>query len=131
MAKGYNEIIEISDSVYRFPKNNVVLSVYDYPATIVDSTILGTPAVSTDGTEIVGQLLRDKIGRYLIESIRPGLYTVVATGGGITPQVLVGYEKMEVTWGHDITGSDIPYKDNTNVSIATKIAQLEATIALL
>lgn len=125
MSKGYNVIIELSNTLYRFPVNRAVISLYDYPATITDGTVFGTPAISTDGTAIVGQLLSDNIGRYKLNNIPTGKYTAIATGVGINAQVLVGYEDLDIGWGSDVTGSDVPYKDNTNISIADKIAQLE------
>lgn len=120
MSKGYNIIIELPNTLYRFPVNRAVISLYDYPATITDGTVFGTPAISTDGTAIVGQLLSDNIGRYKLNNIPTGKYTAIATGVGINAQILVGYEDLDIGWGSDVTGSDVPYRDNTNVSIARK-----------
>ena len=131
MAKGYNEIIELSNTIYRFPVNKATVMVYNYPASVVDGTIIGTPAISSDGTQIVGTLLSDNVGRYILENIKVGKYSVVVSGVGITPQVLLGYEELDISYGSDVTGTDIPYMDNTNVSIATKIQELENRLSVL
>lgn len=119
--KGKTEIIAFKDSFFQYPINYANITFYNYPATITDSTVNGTIAVDTTGSQITGVLLNDRMGQYKFENIPAGYYTVVISGVGIKTFIPQGFDKYEVLLSSQITGTDIPYKDNSSESIAKKI----------
>ena len=123
----YSDItLNFEGPIYRNYNNNATIQFYNYPATVSDGTIFGTASINSDGTNIVGQLLSGKVGNYKFSNVPSGNYTVIASGPGISVHVIAGMEKYQIPLFSNTTGSDIVYKDNSLVSIATKIDQFGA-----
>jgi hypothetical protein len=124
MGKSVNIYLDLKDGVFQTPRNNAVVQLFDYPATLSDGTIFGTQAVSSDGTVIVGYQSANR-GRYHFRNVISGkYYTAVVSGGGITTFIPEGFTKLSVPQAPDATGTDIPWKDGEVDSLATKIESL-------
>jgi len=119
--RGKTELISFKDKIFQIPKNEIVPVFYNWPAYVYDGTINGTIAVDTTGGEIVGVLINNRMGQYQFSNVPAGYYTVVVRGEGIEGFVPTGYDKYEVLFSSQVTGSDLPYKDGSLESIATKI----------
>lgn len=68
--------------------NTVVISGYTVSGTVA------TPLVGT-GSSISGTT--DYYGALTLDDVAPGVYTVVGWGVGYAPQVLTGYDRIEVS----------------------------------
>ena len=55
------------------------------------------------------------------------LYTVVISGLGITTQIPPTLNNIDIGLPYNVTGTDIPYKNNTNISIQSAFESLDAT----
>lgn len=119
--KGITQLISFKDKIFQIPKNEIVPIFYTYPAYVYDGTIFGNIAVDTTGSQIVGVLLDNRMGQYQFSNVPAGYYTIVVRGEGIEGFVPNGFDKYEVGFSSQVTGSDLPYKDGSTESIATKI----------
>lgn len=118
--------IDLKEEIFQIPQNTADVTLWNYPATISDGTILGTIAVSSSGEDLVGELSAKKRGRYFFYNVPSDAdYTVVVSGGGISTFIPDGLDKVEISFTTHTTGTDIPWKDGDTTSIAWQIQYIK------
>jgi hypothetical protein len=122
--------ISIDESRFRYGIKNLTVDLFVYPATISDGTILGVRAVKTTGQQAVA-VQGSVAGNYFFTNIPIGKYTVVLSGAGVTTQIPERLNEIDTGLPWNTTGSDIPWNDNTEDSIATKLNNLETRLSLI
>lgn len=116
--------VKINDRRFRLPKVNLDVYLYEYGVTITDGTIIGIRAVTSIGTDSTAEQGNNP-GNYFFNNIPTGKkYSVVVSGSSVTTQIPEELEEIDIGMAYDVTGSDIPYKNNSTVSIATRLGEL-------
>lgn len=130
MSKTKDFIVTINESRFGTPRENLVLDLYQSGVYIYDGTVIGTPIIDGEGNILKG-VPQESVGDYKFSSIPFGQkYTVVISGLGVTTQIPEKLKDIDIGLPYNVTGSDIPYKNNTNVSIQTAFESLDATSQL-
>ena len=116
--------VKINDRRFRLPKVNLDVYLYEYGVTITDGTIIGIRAVTSIGTDSTAEQGNNP-GNYFFNNIPTGKkYSVVVSGSSVTTQIPEELDEIDIGMAYDVTGSDIPYKNNSTVSIATRLGEL-------
>ena len=116
--------IHLDDRRFRLPKKNLDVYLYEYGVEISDSTIVGTRAVTSVGSDSTA-LQGNNPGNYIFSNIPTNKrYAIVVSGPAVTTQIPEELSEIDIGQAYNVTGSDIPYKNSSNVSIATKIGEL-------
>jgi len=130
MSKSKDFIVTINESRFGVPRGNLVLDLYESGVTLYDGTILGTAVINTDN-DVAKGIPTDVVGDYLFEKIPYNKkYTVVISGTGVTTQIPSKLTDIDIGLPYNVTGADIPYKNNTNISIQTAFESLDATSSI-
>ena len=116
--------IHLDDRRFGLPKKNLDVYLYEYGVEISDSTIVGTRAVTSVGSDSTA-LQGNNPGNYIFSNIPTNKrYAIVVSGPAVTTQIPEELSEIDIGQAYNVTGSDIPYKNSSNVSIATKIGEL-------
>jgi len=116
--------IHLDDRRFGLPKKNLDVYLYEYGVEISDSTIVGTRAVTSVGSDSTAEQGTNP-GNYIFSNIPTNKrYAIVVSGPAVTTQIPEELSEIDIGQAYNVTGSDIPYKNSSNVSIATKIGEL-------
>lgn len=117
-------IVQIDESRFRLPKSGLTIDLYHYPVDLTDGTISGIKAITTDGKDAIA-VPGIRKGNYIFEKIPKGKYTCLISGPGIKTQIPEELSIIDTGLAYDVTGSEIPWKDNESQSISSKIEEIE------
>ena len=115
--------INLFDSRFKLPTRGVTVDLFVYRPTVSDGTITGIQAVDTTGKTITA-ITDGDLYTYKFKNVPRGKYSVVVSGNGIAAHIPNGLDEIEVL-PYDITGSDLAFKDNSVISIATKLDMIQ------
>lgn len=99
----------------------LTLGLYGTNTTLSDGTILGSISTDIYGNELYATEYQNY---YQFKDVPARIYKLIKSGPGVLTEILE--DKFDVPYSGATTGSDMPYKDNSNVSLATKLEQVEA-----
>lgn len=118
--------ITVFDTRFKYPVNNINVDLYNYLPTIIDGTINGIKAVTTNGSDATSNSTDDPFV-FEFQNIPKGKYSVVVSGYGIQAHIPTLLDEIEVL-PYNVTGTELQWNDSTTESIATKILALEQRI---
>lgn len=120
-------IVSVNDGRFNLPLKGLTLDLYESGVYLSDGTIIGTHVINGDNKLAKGEPTSQR-GEYKFSKIPiGGIYTVVLSGLGITTQIPEKFIDIDFGVPSNVTGNDIPYGENTNISIYEAISNVDAT----